>query len=310
MKIREAMEKEGFKELLIKILIFVVAFIAISLVLGPMLVNTVLMSKLKFSIYGGLGYVFLFITIAFILSTREKLYDTKKYGYGSIVFGVISLLLVIAFYYFEVFVKNNPDKVIGNYLLMLGSHLTFLSIFISLALAVFGFKFIKDFVKNFKKELAICIGIAVIFYFSMSFVWKSWEILSSGVSRVVYYMLKLTFDNTSLTPPRTLMVNGFTARIEEACSGVYSIFLFTCLYLFIMFLDWKVINKKKAVFLFLPTVIGLFFVNSLRIYLLMLTGVFISPDFAINMFHSYIGTILFIIYFVLFWLIFYKWMKR
>jgi exosortase/archaeosortase family protein len=62
--------------------------------------------------------------------------------------------------------------------------------------------------------------------------------------------------------------------------------------------------------MFIPSSIGLFLVNILRVYLLIVIGASISPDLALTLFHTYAGIILFIIYFLLFWLTFYKWMKK
>jgi exosortase/archaeosortase family protein len=74
--------------------------------------------------------------------------------------------------------------------------------------------------------------------------------------------------------------------------------------------DWKEINKKRAALLFLPALVGLFLVNVLRIYLLYLVAIHISPKLAIGLFHSYAGTVLFIIYFIVFLKIFYSWLKK
>jgi exosortase/archaeosortase family protein len=62
--------------------------------------------------------------------------------------------------------------------------------------------------------------------------------------------------------------------------------------------------------LFAPAVIGAFMVNVIRVVLLMIVGESISRSLALGLYHSYIGMIFFLVYFVLFWLGTYKWMKR
>jgi exosortase/archaeosortase family protein len=50
-------------------------------------------------------------------------------------------------------------------------------------------------------------------------------------------------------------------------------------------------------------------VNILRVYLIILAGVLISPEITVQLFHSYAGMLLFIAYFGVFWGIFYKKIK-
>lgn len=293
------------KRFIVKLGIFSLVFILISLLLGSWMVdNKVLWKDYYFIVYGGLGYLVLFFVITFFLMIRDKLNDLKQ-GKFSLFFVFLSILSLIAFYLSVLFIT----KVDFNIVFFL-IHLIFLSIFFFLALGIFGSDFFVEFIKKFRKEIIICFIFAVLFYIVMFFVWRLWPFFSFLVSRIVYFLLGLTFTHVMLIEPRTLSVSGFNALIGEPCSGVYSMFLFTCLYLFIFFLDYKKLNRKKMLLMFIPSIIGLFLVNVIRIYLLMLVGVFISPYFARTMFHSYIGSILFMVYFIVFWLIFYKWMRR
>ena len=83
-------------------------------------------------------------------------------------------------------------------------------------------------------------------------------------------------------------------------------FLFMCVSIMVMALDWKRIRKSRAVPLLLPGLIGAFSVNILRVYVLIVVGVLISPGFAIGLFHSYIGSLLFLVYALVFLKVFYK----
>ena len=290
---------------ILKLGIFSLIFILISLLLGSWMVdNKVLWNDYYFIVYGGLGYLVLFFVIAFFLMIRDKLKDLKQSNFN-LFFIFLSILSLITFYFSVLFITKADFNIIFFLI-----HLIFLSIFFFLALGIFGYNFFKEFIKKFRKEIIICFIFAIIFYIAMFFVWNLWPFFSFLVSRIVYFLLGLTFTHVMLIEPRNLAVNGFNALIGEPCSGVYSMFLFTCLYLFIFFLDYKKLNRKKMLLMFIPSIVGLFIVNVLRIYLLMLVGVFISPEFARTMFHSYIGSILFMVYFIVFWLIFYKWMKR
>jgi hypothetical protein len=143
----------------------------------------------------------------------------------------------------------------------------------------------------------------------MNAVWSLWPYFSMVVMKVVSFLLNLVGDVTIINS-NTLIYDGFAAQIAEACSGVYSIFIFTGLYLFAVFLDWKIMNKRKAALIFVPAVIGAFLANILRVFLLMVVGAHVSREAALGLYHSYAGMIFFLVYFLIFWLIFYKWMKK
>ena len=106
------------------------------------------------------------------------------------------------------------------------------------------------------------------------------------------------------------MFNSFSAGIAKTCSGIDSIFLFTALYLGVLAWDWKILNKKKMLVMFIPGLVGAFMLNIVRIFLLFLIGANISRDFALNAFHTNASAVLFLVYFAIFWWIFYKWMKK
>jgi exosortase/archaeosortase family protein len=143
----------------------------------------------------------------------------------------------------------------------------------------------------------------------MNFVWSLWPYLSNLVLKLVAFLLSIIKADYRIIEPRTVIVKGFGAQIAEPCSGIYSIFLFSALYIFIVFVDWKKINKKKAVLLFIPAIIGDFLVNVLRVFILFLFGAYISKDIAMGMYHSYTGMIFFLLYFAVFWILFYKYIK-
>ena len=95
-------------------------------------------------------------------------------------------------------------------------------------------------------------------------------------------------------------MEGFSVLIGSPCSGIDGMTLFTTLYVLIIAFDWKNVNKLKAL-IFLPFgTLGMFCMNTLRVYLLLIVGVLYSKEFAIGAFHSNIGWILFLCYFLSF----------
>jgi len=144
----------------------------------------------------------------------------------------------------------------------------------------------------------------------MSLIWRLWPYMIPLVLKIVYFLLKKVTSHAKIIPGDILVVKNFAVIIAEACSGIYSIFIFSSIYLFIILLDWVKINKKRAILIFIPAIIGVFFVNIFRVFLLMLVGGYFSEKIALGLYHSYTGMIFFLVYFTIFWLVMYKWMKN
>lgn len=300
--------KKRFKQLLTKTGVFVALFIVFSAIIGTRLYTNGLLDKWRLEIYGGIGYILLFSAVGFILVYRKRLtdfkvFERKKMDYMWI---ILSFVLLAAFYILE----KNIFKIQLNMLNILLVHILGLSIFVFLILGIYGINFIKEFIIKFKKELFYFSIFGIITYSLMKAVWGLWPYFSLSVLKINYFILEFFGLNVVIIGTDIINLNGFVVQIAEPCSGIYSIFLFSALYLFIVFLDWKKMNKLKATLLFIPAVLGAFAVNVLRVFLLTIIGAYVSKELALGLYHSYSGMIFFLIYFGLFWGLGYNWMKK
>jgi exosortase/archaeosortase family protein len=300
--------QKGFKQFLLKTTLFVTLFMAFSFIIGQKMVSSNLLTDFKLEIYGRMGYIILFTIAAFILLYRERLLKLQKFKYeikdGAIL--LVSFILLAGFYYLEL----NIEKITPTITNILLVHALFFSGFFFLLVGIYGIKFIYNFIKEFKKELLYFLIFAIITGSLMETIWKLWPYFSLTVLKITEFLLRLVSEDVRTVEPMIIIFKDFGAQIGEACSGIYSIFLFSSLYLFIIFLDWKKINKKRATLLFFPAVIGAFLVNVLRVFLLFIIGAYISKEIALGLYHSYIGMIFFLIYFAIFWVLAYRWMKN
>ncbi|MBR9705444.1 archaeosortase/exosortase family protein [Candidatus Pacearchaeota archaeon] len=305
---KKFISNKGFSQLIIKTVIFLVLFVIISFVIGQRIVASSLLMDFYIYIYGGMGKILLFSIFGFILLYRKRLFKVNEYNFRkkNIILLIISFCLTAAFYLVELRIQTIPATLIN----IIGIHALFLLIFIFLGLAIFGYSFFKDFYKEFKRELTYFLIFGVIVYFLMEQVWKLWPYFALIVTKSVHFLLDLLPAKVILLNSNTLQFGTFAAKIAEACSGTYSIFLFTALYLFILLLDWKKFNKLRAILIFVPAVIGAFLVNIFRVFVLMVVGNYISREAALGLYHSYTGMIFFLIYFALFWVLTYKWLEK
>ena len=257
----------------------------------------------------------LFGIVAFIIFGYKKLLKIKNFKFRPVQlwFALVALIFLVGTYVLKYLINTNLSFFMQNPQLWGYIKLAFIPLFaISLYLAIFGIPFTKYFFKKYKKELIFFIIASVSFFFLMLLVQNLWSYFSSFISNILYHVFSLFFKNVTYQPfvssftmseggGPMLGINGFKAIVGKPCSGIDSFLLFTSLYALIFILDYKRLKKGLAITLFFVGALGMFIVNIIRILLLFIVGAFIDAKFAVGMFHSNIGWILFIIYFFVFW---------
>jgi exosortase/archaeosortase family protein len=322
-KLKEVLEKKGFIEFLVKSLIFIGILLAQVFFIfwkenGPA-IHAV---WIRLNVYG-LGShtsirVILFAVLAFGLLSYSKLLDIKKYEINLWV-TIPNLIFSFIFTYllkiFRATIGQNP-QLINNYFWQMFFLKFFLPAMImaTLFLAIFGFDTIVFFYKKLKTQITISAVYSLAFFEIINIFQKAWPYFSRIIVEAIAFLLRLSSfsvvkDLSNMESPG-LLVNGLNILIGKGCSGIDSQMLFIFLYSILIFVDWTEINKKKAFLLFIPGLIGMFCVNILRIYLLFLMALLVSIDFALSAFHSNIGWILFVLYFVAFEYFTYSWIRK
>lgn len=292
------------KDLLRHVLLFLFLFIVVSGITGSWIVRSPLLYGAGFWIYGNMGKMVLLMTLFFPFLIRDRIAKIPAVTKNPqrILWFLAAAGVMPVFFITARFLKLRlPD--LPPVLLVL-SHVLLLVQPLFVLIGVFGIPFLRSFAREYKRDIAICLGLAAFTYLGIFQVWKLWPIFSHGVLTAVSFLFSLTFP-TRVVPPTTLIVNSFGVRIEQACSGLDSLFMFSALYLFIGLADWKKINKGMWLLLYLPATLGLYIVNIFRVYLIVLIGAVYSPKLALELFHTYAGMVLFIIYFLLFLKFFY-----
>ena len=98
-------------------------------------------------------------------------------------------------------------------------------------------------------------------------------------------------------------IKNFKTSIGPPCAGIHSLVAFASLYLFGVLLTsdrTKNVSWFKVLFFFILGLISVYLLNSFRVMLILLVGAYYDAEFAINTFHNNIGAILFLIFFVLY----------
>lgn len=301
--------KQGLKKLIYRIVLFLGILVGVRLAIKIIFSNSQLYQLFKNESVNLLNKTditttLIFITIAFLIFKRESLLNIDQYkAKGSSFFFILSLLSFASYYAFRFFTTEYTNIIVGIIRLLL-----LLAFGGFLFLACFGL----EFVKMFRKDLAIFGGIGVAYYFITHYTQYLWAFFATFVAYLLKFIFSLFFDDVFLRiEPNalniysgggpTLGINGFVARIGPPCSGVDSFLLFLSLFILILAVDWKKLKLNIMPYVFIIGAVGVFAVNIIRIFLLYLIGAYVNKDLAVGLFHTNAAWILFIAYFFLFW---------
>ena len=312
---KKIFEKKGFRDLIIKSVVFVGLLALVQVVIKPLTTLTPIPDELKPIFLMYFGDVLIFGVCIFIIYNRKQLTSIKKYPARRtdwLIFGT-ALATLLVFYYalrysvgsFMFWMEHPLYFIILRYSLLA-------LIVSSIAVGVYGRALTQDIYKTYKKQFLLFPLFLIAYYQLILFVRSLWPIFSGIVAHLTSILLGFTYSNVSLTiSPNglpTLVAGSFGARIGSPCSGIASMLLFMALFLIIVIVDRDIINFKRVALVFFPALAGVFLLNVVRIYLLFMVAINISKDLAVGLFHTNVGWILFCAYFFVFLWFVYPWM--
>jgi len=169
-----------------------------------------------------------------------------------------------------------------------------------LLLALFGKDCLLSICRRYGIQLLALFLLSIAGINAILYVQTQWRHLSLLTGEVIAYLLspfmKIYRDFGDPAGP-VLGVETFYIRIFKSCSGIESMAVFSILFVAMVSFNIRRINKTSIPFLFLIGVAGTFLVNVLRLICLVLVGAFISPELAVNAFHTNVGWVMMLVYF-------------
>ncbi len=315
MGLRKVFEKEGFRSLIVKSVLFVLLLGLVQVLIQPLSHFTPLPAIFKpFSLIYIEDTMF-FVFAIFVVYNWKKLVDVKKYSFKVndwLIFVPLGVMSVLMYYLLKFSLDITQFWLSYPLYFVVFKYLMLLFMVLYFAFAVFGREMIEDMFCKYKRQMPYLALLAAGYWSVSSLLESMWHVFSGVVAYLVASLLKLSYQGVSVTAGAsgpTLLAPGFGARIASMCSGINSMLLFTVLFVIIVAVDFKKINIRKALIVFVPVLLGVFLLNVFRIYLLFLVGINISRDIAIGMFHTNAGDVLFCLYFFMFLFYAYPWMK-
>lgn len=283
--------------------LFIVVFLFISGLSGSWVISTQrLLFQFHFDIYGSAGKSLLFGMIVFFLLTKDRVLqlDVKAWKPINTLLCGLSLVLLGIFFFFATQLMGYTSALQVPVLTAV-THIVLLSSVAAAALGIFGRHFFLSLGKMCKKELIATVILATLFYFLFGMIFSLWPYLSKIVLWAVLGLLQFTNPGAKVVPPLTIQLPQFAITIGEYCSGIESLFLITTLYVLIGCLEWNKLHKNVFFLHFFPLIIGMFMLNIVRVFVIIQAGVFFGPQIAAKLFHTYLGMLLFMSYFLVYW---------
>ncbi len=294
--------------LLKRVVIFLGLFVLISGLIGPRIINSDILFRDGFGIYGGLGKAAIFGLIAFVLLVRAKGFGVKLEPWRP----VLLIWLAIAIGFFTIAWVNvtsllADERTFGHIAL---AHAGLILCIVTAAIACFGPANLRLLGHKYKRELLMAGAIAGMFYIFLLGVYALWKPLASVVLVGVYGLSTLVGLPAEIMQPNILITDKFGITIAEYCSGIESIALFTGLYIVVGLLERQHLNMRRYLILFPFALLLLFALNIVRVFVLIATGYYVNQEIAFSLFHTYAGMIFFILYSAVFWAIAYKYLIK
>jgi exosortase/archaeosortase family protein len=318
--IKKIFENKALTNLILRFSIFAIILISEITILRLSIDFSEGWGKLLLFPYIYLSIIF-FIVLLFVLIFKKlsELRPIKKIDYREFsLFFVVHLISLFSFYKINKHIIENLTAV-SNHCIAYSALWWFLGfmIVISLLFAFFGTYCIFYFIKKFKKQTLLSILITIIASSQMrggilrELSRAPWNYLYFIIIRLVHLLLSLFFDGAFYKYEKVAVgIPSISVMIGSSCSGIEGIGLFIVLFTILIFIEHKNINKKRVFILYPIGIFGAFIMNILRIFSIIVVGTFTSQEFAVGVFHSNIGWILFTTYFLIFVYLSYSWMKN
>lgn len=252
--------------------------------------------------------ILLVVILIFVIYNRELLSRIKvdKVSYYNLVVILPTSLLFYTAYFFTNYLIIKLDIVsIPSLILFTVLGVSLLGIYGYYVLRAFtGLRYLKKVYSATRIQIPVYILIFVLGNIILNSFEDYWFVLSTVIMIFLvpvlsmFYRIDIGYDGNI---PWIALSNDFVVRIHKTCSSVDSILLFVIIFAVIFAMDIKNLHIRNTIIAFLLGIIGIFFLNILRILLIIVIGVHYSPNFAVGLFHTNVGWLLFVAYFVLFY---------
>lgn len=307
-KNKETTKLHAYAPLLWRVFAFLIAFVAVSGLLGSRVIGNELAGKYGFEVYGGAGKALLFSVVALLLliyrnGAIPKL-ESWRYVYLLWLVAAASTLC-LAWIAVGKLIVHVPG--VGW---PVAAHGGMLATIAFVALGVFGRENLRLLAATYRRELLVSVSLGIVFLGFLYLVYGLWQVMATVVLHIVSWLLSTSGLAVVVLPNHGLLLSKFAIQISKYCSGIDSVALFSGLYAVVGLVDWRLINQRRYFVAFTPALLLLFCCNILRVYLLIVAGYYVNPQIAFSLFHTYAGMVFFIIYSGIFWIVGYKWMLK
>jgi len=234
---------------------------------------------------------------------------------------LISLLLLISIFIAAFMVTHPSDALFSRMTTFIARHpvtggpfiASLLSSISSLTvIPLVSLIFPRTFLSTHWKKLLIAFFIFQISLFSLVPEAPYFNYSRSFLLQSVVFIASPFLHNLTIEAAQNILrVEGFWVRIGPACSGISFIILFiVCFFAIIMHhIKKRSVSIHHTLLLLIGGMTCLFFLNIVRIASIIIIGSF-SPVFALSLFHSMAGAIMFFFFFWIFQTAIYRWAFR
>lgn len=170
---------------------------------------------------------------------------------------------------------------------------------VCMAIAIFTPLFFRQFHKELALLLVAIIPLQVAPFVIDTFWEYSSRITLTGLSWILP-LIQVPHDIEMAS--YEVQIESFGVIVGPPCAGILSLSTFSALYVIALAFGSRTMtfSTPKVIMAYIFGLIGTFFLNTMRVLLILLLGAYYDPEFAIGAFHESAGAILFLLFFVLY----------
>ncbi len=204
-------------------------------------------------------------------------------------------LLALAILIFPVNQLGTLHEIIPNLLLLSTFSISFFFLFFALVGATA--------IRYFLKETITIAGLYLSYTIAQLTIKLHWEAISTSILTSLSKITPLVTDEAIYNLDYfTVGLNNFILYIGPVCAGAYSIVTFAFLYIIVLI--WlsseRHILYGRATLAGIVGVIALYYLNILRVAIILFIGGYVSHELAFQLFHEYMGAIFLALVFMLY----------
>lgn len=255
----------------------------------------------------------LYFLLIFLVISKGRIFNFKtRFEKNQIFYLIPHIVLITGFYFFTLFVIDNPSLVESNVMLFkIGWYGSALIPLVFLGFFLFSFDELKRFFSDFKVELGVSVVLSFVFLYLYEIIAPIFYEIGMLAANMAISTLKRIVSSFVVYPGEilTLRYGINSVRYSPLCSGVIGYVFLLLFYLLFFTVNHKRLDKAKTGVVFVIGLVFFFIMDYLR-NLVSLWVWTLNPNLGVQLFHSNVRPLYYTLNLLIIYFVFRRWIFK